>query len=294
MSKIFRTLMIALLVVGTACTTQAQEDKKIKVKITKEINGEKKTFVGEYDSEEEMRNDPAYQEFAGDDDSMTFFFGNDDMDNFIELHRGPGKNAFSFSIDDEDFFPKDFHQKFKLHHGGSEFFFGDDDAIIDLRGFDSEEFEEELQEKMEELEEKLSGIDKDLQEEIMESMREIEEMHSSMGMPKRIRRSGISIEDVGDDFGKRGKVSESDMLDLDDMNFMVLRDQLTLRFRVEDEGELSVKISNESGKDIYNRYFERFGGMFSDSIDFSQYSDGNYLLEIELDEKRLTKKIVID
>ena len=75
---------------------------------------------------------------------------------------------------------------------------------------------------------------------------------------------------------------------------MIMNNRLTLRFRVEDAGELTVKISNEDGKDIYNRYFEKFGGTFSDNIDFSNYSDGKYLLEISKEKKRLTKMIVID
>ena len=288
--------MIAMLVLGTACTTQAQDDdKRIKIKITKEVDGERKTFEGEYSSEEEMRNDPAYQDFAGeDDDTFVWFDSDDDFDKIIELHPGQGASAFSFRFDDDDF-PKNFKRQFRFHQGGpGAYFFGDDDAVIDLRGFDGGKFEEELEAKMKELEEKLEGVDRDLREEIMEQLRDIEDLHGSMGFPKRIRRDGISIEDAGDDFGKRGKVDEKDMLDADDMNFMVMRDQLHVRFRVKKEGELTVKISNEEGKDIYNRYFENYGGTFSDRIDFSRYEDGKYLLEIELDKKRLTKKIVID
>lgn len=287
--------MIALLVVGSACTTQAQDDKKkITIQITKEVDGETKTFKGEYSSEEEMRNDPAYLEFKGDDDDVNVWFdGSHGMDKIIQLHRGNGTNAFSFSFDDDNFFDFDKHFKhFRHGQGGpNAFFFGDDDAVIDLRGWNSEEDEEELAEKMEELEEKLKGLDKDLQKEIMESMKEMQEMHS---FPKRINRTGISIEEVGDDFGKKGKVAESEKLDLDDFKFMVMRNRLNVRFMMKEEAELSVKISNEDGRDIYNRYFEKFGGHFSDDIDFSQYSEGKYLLEIQQGKKRLTRKIVID
>lgn len=288
--------MIAMLAIGTACTTQAQDDdKKIKIRISKEVDGETRTFEGEYASEDEMRDDPAYREFAGDDNEFSVWFdGDEGMDRVIQLHRGSG-NSFSFSMDDDDFFPRNFKKNFRFHHGGpNSFFFGDDDAIIDLRGFDSEEFEEELKEKMEALQEKLKDLDKDLQEQIMSSMKEIEELHSSMGMPRRIHRGGISISDVEDEFGKRGKVAGSEELELDDLDFMVMRNRLTVRFKVKDESDLSVKISNEDGKDIYSRFFDSFGGTFSDSIDFSRYEDGNYLLEIQKGKKRLTKKIVID
>ncbi len=297
MNKIFRTLMIAVIAVGTACTSQAQndKDKKITIQITKQVDGEMKTFKGEYASEEEMRADPAYQEFAGDDDNVFFFGGEGDHDSFIQLHRGHGGNAFSFSMDDDDFLPHNFMKNFKFRNGnGSAFFFGDDDSIFGPNHWNSEEYEEELQEKMEDLEEKLKDLDEDLREDIMESMKEMQEMHSSMGLPKRIKRNIISISDVDDDFGKKGKVSKDEKLELDDLNFMVMRNRLNLRFRVKDEGELTVKISNENGKDIYNRYYESYGGTFSDMIDFSKYSEGKYLLEIQLDKKRLTKKVVIE
>lgn len=294
--------MILAFMLGTVFSLQAQDKKdegKIRIKITKKIDGEMKTFEGEYSSEEEMRNDPTYREWAGEDEEAGIWFGGgDDMDRIIELHSGQGGRAFSFNFGDDDSFPGHFRHNFKFDvddlQGPKAFFFrGDDDFAIDLRGFDTEKFENEIQEKMRELQEKLAGLDNQLQEEIMESMRDIEELHSSFG-PRKIMRGGISIEDVGDDFGKRGKVDEKNRLELDDINYMVMKDQLNLRFRVKEQGEMTVKISNEAGKDIYNRYFEKFGGTFTDSIDFGQYSDGKYLLEIEVEGKRLTKKIVID
>lgn len=297
MNKIFRTLMIAMLIVGTACTTQAQDDdKKITIRITKQIDGETKTFEGEYASEEEMWADPAYREFAGDDKDISIWFGDDDMDNIFRFHHVPSANAFSFDFDDDEFFDKNFMKNFHFRSNGGALFFGDDDdnAIIDFRSWNSKEYEEELEKKMEELEDKLKDLDKDIRKEVMESMKEIQEMQSSMGFPKRIKRNAISISDVGDDFGKRGKVSKNEELELDDMNLMATRTRLNMRFRIKDQGELTIKISNEKGKDIYNRYYEQFGGTFSDGIDFSKYSEGKYLLEIQLDEKRLTKKIVID
>jgi len=287
--------MITLLVAGTACTSQAQdEDSKIKVKITKEVDGKKMTFEKEYANGEEMRSDEEYREFAGDADDFAFHFDMDGMhEKMIELHEDGGARAFSFSFDDDDF-PKKHMKRLQLHGGGQNaFWFGDDDAVIDMRGIGFEDYEEELEEKMEELEEKLKGLDKSLREDIMESLEEIQEMNSGI-FPRRIKRGGISIQDTGDDFGKRGKVEEKNKLDADDMNFMIMNKRLTLRFGVKEAGELSVKISKEDGKEIYNRYFEKFGGMFSDHIDFSEYSEGNYLLEIAKDKKRLTKKIVID
>jgi hypothetical protein len=296
MNKLFRTLTILLLVAGTACTTQAQQDddKKIKIKITKKIDGETKSFEGEYANEEEMRSDPAYKEFAGDENEFTVFFdGEHDFERIIKRHGGSGNHAFSFSFDDEDG-PMRHLKNFKFDQGGPNvFWLGDDDAH-DMKGFNSEEFEKKLTEKMKELEEKMKGLDKSMQEDILKSIMDIEKMHSDMMMPHRMKRGGVSIEDAGDSFGKRGVVEAKDKLELDDVNFMIMNKRLNLRFKVKNEGEMSVKISNESGKEIYNRYFEKFSGTFNDNIDFSQYSSGKYLLEISQNKKRLTKKLVID
>jgi hypothetical protein len=295
MKNVFRTSVIALLLIGTACTGQAQEEeRKIKVQISKYVDGEEKVFKGEYANEEEMRNDPAYREFAGDDDGFSFVFKGDDFDKIIELHRGPGGRAFSFDFDDEDFAPMK-HMR-RLHFDGGRpgvFMFGDEEAMGRMHMFDAKEYEAEMEAKMKELEEKMKGLDKTLQEDIMRSMREIEEMNSNL-IPRMTKRGGISVEEVGTDFGKRGAVEEKDKLELRDIDFMVMQKRLNLRFRVQDAGELAVKISTEAGKDIYSRYFENFNGSFSDQIDFNTYSSGKYLLEISQGKKRLTKKLVIE
>ena len=290
--------MILLLVAGTACTSQAQQDDetKIKIKISRNVDGEIKTFEGEYASEEEMLSDPAYREFAGDEDDIAIFFdGDHHFERIMRRHGGPGAHAFSFSFDDEDG-PMKHLRNFKFDQGGpggpGVFWFGDDEAFA--KRFNSEEYEKELAEKMKELEEKMQGLDKKLKEDLMESMKEIEEMSANMMMPHRMRRGGISIEEPGNDFGKKGIVDTKDKLELEDVNYMVMNKRLNLRFRVKSEGEMSVKISNEAGKEIYNRYFEKFNGTFNDDIDFAKYSSGKYLLEISHDKKRLTKKLVID
>ena len=294
MNKLTKFLTIALLITGTVCSSQAQDDSRIKIKITKEVDGKKEIFEREYASADEMRGDEEYQVFSGDDNDFDFQFDMDGVhEQIIELHEGNGAHAFSFSFNDD----KGPHKRLKRQHFGgrveNSFWLDDENAVVDFRPFDLEEYEEELEEKMEVLKERIKELDENLQEDILESMKEIEEMSSGI-FPKKIRRGGISIEDVGDDFGSRGKVNDKDMLDLDDMDFMIKNNRLTLKFRVEEPGELTFKISNEKGKDIYNRYFEKFGGTFSESIDFSKYSDGKYLLEISKDKKRLTKKIVID
>ena len=279
---------------ATSLSIQAQDadDKKIKIRISKQVDGDTKTFEGEYANEEEMINDPAYREFSESDDETAWLDRQGEMERIPELHQGPSGFSFDF---DEDFFSNLISKSFDFSKSGTHsFFFDDQDAVTDLRGWNGEEFEEKLSEKMEQLEDNLKDLDTETRESIRQSIEDIQELHTSMGTPKRITRSTLSISEVGDDFGEKGKVSENEKLELNEVNLTSARNRLIMKLKPKGEGELSVKISTQSGKDIYNRYFETFGGTFSDTIDFSPYSDGKYLLEIQRGKKRLTKKIVIE
>ena len=67
---------IAMICLSQSAT--AQDDSSIKLRITKEINGERKTLEKTYSSEEEMRKDPAYREFLGNENSFSFQFPHDE------------------------------------------------------------------------------------------------------------------------------------------------------------------------------------------------------------------------
>ena len=255
----------------------AQDDNKIRVEITKEIDGEMRTFKGEYNNEEEMRADPEYQKFAGDDDSFQIFFGDEELADLM--------GSFSFNFDDDAFNGFQFGGP-----NGHSFHFDGDAMAFDFR-MDSEELRKEIAEEMEKVQELLKDIDKDLQEEVMKSLEKMEELRHG----NRFRDlNTLSIDEVDDEFGKRGKVSKGDELDLEDLSFVNVHGNLKVRFRVPQEDELTIAISTKDDKNIYNRYFESFGGQFSDNIDFSDYSDGEYLLEIVLGDKKLTRKITKD
>lgn len=64
-----------------------------------------------------------------------------------------------------------------------------------------------------------------------------------------------------------------------------------MEFTVPQEEELSVEVIDLEGKETFSRYFERFGGQYSETIDLSNQKKGVHLLEIRLGKKRLTKKI---
>ena len=102
---------------------------------------------------------------------------------------------------------------------------------------------------------------------------------------------------MGDEFGKKGKVNESDLLELEDLTFYPnpsKNGKIKVRFSTPSENNLSIKVSNLEGKEVFSRYFESFSGRYAETIDLSGQKEGIYLLEISQGKKRLTKKLVVD
>lgn len=264
--------LLALLVMSGAFTASGQDGEgKIKIEITKEINGEKKTFKGEYNSTEEMKADPNYQEFAGEDGNVNFWFGPDqDMQIHLDQLKDHSRSFFRFFDEDGD---------------GSNFFFhnfdGDSSKTFDFQFGGSEELEERLKEL---------GIEMD------GMMKQFHADDGSHTMSVMVWKK-VKVEDVGDEFGKKGMVDDSNLLELEDLTFYpnpAPNGQFKVRFTAPSEDELSIRVSNLEGKEVFSRYFESFSGVYSERIDLSHQNDGIYLLEITQGKKRLTKKIVIN
>jgi hypothetical protein len=270
-------LLSFILLAGFNLTAQDEKESKITVEITKEINGEKKTFKGEYENAEQMKADPNYQEFAGEEDNFNFLFdGDESEDAFFRLDQLDNLSksfGFGFHLDDDDEGNSIFkHFGFDDEEGSSGFFHLDD---MDLG---------EFKEHMKKLEIEMQGL--------MESLDDDGKNHVF------VFTKTIKIVDVdGNEFGKKGEVSKSNKLELEDLSFFPNPSsdgRFKVRFRVPDEDEMNIKVYNIEGKEVFNRYFERFGGTYSESIDLSGQSEGIYLLEISQGNKRMTKKIVID
>lgn len=261
MRQLKNSLLAAFLLLQLVGYAQQQ---KIVVEITKEVNGEKKTFKGTYDSPEEMRADPNYQAFSGDEDDTNFWVDNTgrnviiNLDHVKDLSR---RMMTRFDTDSNDFF-------FKLDTLSSKI------ADIDM---------EALKEKLESLE-----ID------MGKSFRQFHfyDDHKPKGWGKRIR-----VTEVGDEFGKRGIVDTKNKLALDDLSFAPNpspNGRFKIRFDTPSEDKLSIKISDLNGQDVFSRYFERFSGHYSESIDLSGQKEDIYLLEIIQGSKKLVKKIIVN
>ncbi len=95
---------LALLTMYTPIFSQTDERAEITVKITKEINGEKQFFKGEYNSVEEMKTDTNYQAFTGEDHDINFWFDDDEEEVFLYLDQSKNhlKSFFHFFDGDEE------------------------------------------------------------------------------------------------------------------------------------------------------------------------------------------------
>lgn len=288
MKQKLKLLMLMLITCNIASVYgQEKKDGKIVVEITKDINGEKRTFKGEYENKEQMKADPNYQEFAGEDDKFDFWFdGELDEDNMaVHLdHLRGTTNSFKFfdSEDEANVFFKHFGEE---GEEGNHFF---EHFNFDSTGIESFHFNDL---KMEELSEKMKDFGIEL-EMLMEKIGNRDSRVNIITL-KRVHISDVS----GDEFGKKGKVSENSKLLLEDLSFSPnpsSNGRFKVKFKVPEEKDLAIRVYNLDGKEVFNRYFESFGGLYAETIDLSSQKEGIYLLEITQGGKHLTKKIAIN
>lgn len=274
-SPLIHTVKLLIMIVwvfsGIAAKAQPQDEGKIVVKITKEVNGKKKTFEGEYNSTEEMQADETYQEFAGENEGFNFSFngiGNEDLALFLNGVKNSSQ-AFFHSFQGNSAFDSTFFFNFSDGDSTNNRFFN-----LQLDDMDLEEYREHM---------KQLGID------MSHLLNQFEEE------TREIKRVKVSV--VGDEFGKKGKVQKGDQLALTSLRFNPnpsSNGRFKMQFELLEEGELAIRITNVQGKEILSRYFSRVGGLHTEMIDLSRQESGVYLLEISQGDKRMTKKIEID
>ncbi|MEP4532192.1 MAG: T9SS type A sorting domain-containing protein [Cyclobacteriaceae bacterium] len=287
MKKTFTKQLLGLILILMYSGVSAQDaegDGKIVLEITKEVNGEKKTFKGEYENEEQMRADPNYREFVGEDDDFNFNFNGIDHNNIaIDIQKLMDQNGFNFSFDTDS---------------GPKAIFGFDSAVV----FDFSKDMEEMAEEMRRLGANVQAFqfddDSGMAWVFGDSSNNTTQNHVSVfGDADVMVLKKLKITEIdGDEFGKKGKVKDSESLELESLDYYPnpSTGSFKLRFKVPQQGELSVKVYNLDGKEVFSRYFNQFGGTYSESLDLTDQSAGVYLLEVQLDKKRLTRKIVIE
>lgn len=304
--KFTKSMVGFFLIVLLGISTQAQDnEEQVSVKITRDVDGGPKTFEKTYASEEEMKNDEDLKAFMGDDVKMNLWFG--DVKKEGEWND-KNSHGFFFNFDDkpEESFSKSFH------------FFEQGDSAMKELDFNINSLDEHLQNLDLKIREHLKDLDGgpmifdfgDGEEKFVWHFDESLADQISMSVEKILEGEGngdhlvevivvkkLRISEDVDDFGKKGKVKSSDKLQLNDLKYYpnpAPNGRFKLNFGVPEPGELAIKIYNLDGKEIYNRYFETFSGLYAETIDLSGQSEGIYLLEIQLGGKRLTRKIAID
>ncbi|XOV92394.1 MAG: T9SS type A sorting domain-containing protein [Bacteroidota bacterium] len=282
---------IALAIFLTADMLLAQEEKsQITLDITKEINGEKETFKKTYDSQAEMAADVDLQTFTNDANGKQIRYA----------VVGPGNKTMKINQTDSSMeyvfdFDTQVSKVVKKMKGLDDM---DDDSLSIV-----------LNDKIRKLEDALAHLGMNVKEEIeiMEDMDwdEIKERHKIMIIDKDEHNKSITKEDNkksitissldGNEFGKRGKVSHNELLNLEVLDYYPNPSpgQFRLKFQVSEPGPLNIKIFNKDQQEVYVRYFPRYSGVFSELIDLRGQDEGTYLLEISQDKKRLVRKMVI-
>ena len=292
-----------LLMILLGIFTQAQEkNSQVKVKISREIDGEQKTFEKTYESEEAMEADEDLKKFMESEGGTNFFFS-DKAKSFEWNDENSGGQSFFFNFGDDDATAHNFHffqdgdstmKEFDFQMGMLDEHFKDLDIKIKehMKAFENgEPFAYSLGDDSN----FMFHFDDSLSDEISIKMQKM--LDGVDDFEVIVLKKNINISDDVADFGKKAEVKPSDKLTLEDLTYYpnpAPNGRFKLKFKVEKASELEIKIYNLDSKTIFNRYFEKFGGQFSETIDLAQQKEGIYLLEITMDGKRLTRKIAID
>ncbi|MDH5608822.1 MAG: T9SS type A sorting domain-containing protein [Cyclobacteriaceae bacterium] len=258
--------LAGLLLLVVAGRAQQNEKGEIHLTITREIDGVAKTLEKTYANEQEMRDDPEYKEFAGTSHHFVFNFlpdsGEQQMRRWIEM----------VSHDDG------FSQNWKT------------DIAIEMPD-------------MERIQKDMDNLTVEIRQEMEETQKGLEEIQEKIivlrnGEENRVRVGNVRVDAVKkeDGFGKKGQVSEGQLLLLEKLDFSPNPSdgKIWLKFELPEEAELSVTIYNKNGKTIYSTYYDGFQGFFRDTLDMGNKEKGNYLLEIRSGIRRLVRSIRIE
>lgn len=325
MKNVGKIMGVAIMLLGAllTCSDLVAQDgnSKIRIKVQTSENGNTKTFEKEYNNRTEMENDPEYKEFFGDKPPAVFHFKNGtsgfnfDMDHDFKwvdsLKRNFQGNSFFFKSDEDDDSRIFFKMDTADYQGKIKFFFNDEDNEGSSFNFDFDESMEELKKRLEKLNEEMdmdvfffdgnSGSDSDAQEELIQRLRGFSGSSDVFDGKRNsiiIIKKNVLIKDLEESDKELKKIGnrKAKSLELEDFSYYPnpSNGKFNIRFQVEDETPLQVKIYNLSGREIYGESYDSFSGSFKSEIDVSRHDNGVYLLEITMGNKVLNKKLIIE
>ena len=138
-------------------------------------------------------------------------------------------------------------------------------------------------------------------EEIIKRLKDLSDNFKDFDMNHKsviIITKKIVIEDLEESDKELKKLSnrKNEAVELDDFSYYPnpSNGRFSIRFKVEEEGPLAVRIHSLSGKEIYVENYDSFVGTFKSEIDVSKHESGIYLLEILQGNKVTNKKLIIE
>ncbi len=282
---------MAFCLLNTGYLLLAQEkESQITIDITREVDGKTEKFSKTYSSKEEMEADEELQSFSEDLDQISHVKVSPGGTQTIKIQKSDSTRSYSFDFDTD--VKKSVRKKMSYEDM-------DDDSLAI-----------KLQKKIYKLEEALANMGMDIKEEveILQDMDwdEIRERHKIVIIDEDEETEEFVIEDDekklitisttdGNEFGKRGKISNNELLEPEIIDYYPNPSpgKFRLKFRVEDEAPLYIRVYNSDDQEVFLRYFPRHSGTFSEQIDLRGQEPGTYMLEISHDKKRLVRKMVI-
>lgn len=298
--KLLNTLIILLACV-LSVAAQDTKDKKIKVKIIEEVNGERKVVEREYGSKEEMKNDPALKdmniEFLEKEDGLSF--NSKDGDHVIirrmageELHE---KDMHVFITDDED---ADLHMEKAFMFKS----FGDDKTVDFKAGEHTFEIRKDDDGNVIVIKDGKEIEDFEFAEEGMDSGENLfffksDDDDHKKTVIRHVKVRKIHVEEISKKDTELAKLElkGSKELNVDGLNYYPNPSEgaLNLAFKA-DPGAVEIKIMDINGKVVHQDVMPDFEGVFDKTIDLSSQPSGIYVLQIIQGNRALNKKLVIE
>jgi hypothetical protein len=256
--------LIAFLCLSHSLSAQS-DDGDITISITKKVDGEKKKFEKSYSSLEEMKKDKEYREFAGEE-GITW----------IDIDESKGKKI-AISIDSDD------DHAFVFSTDGE-----DDVNVMSLTDLD--EHVAEMEVEIRRLIEGNEGEIVKTMERVMKNVVDDEDVFVFSSSDD----FNVSVNPVEKgDFDKSAVVKSNERLDEDPLKIKAFGHQLIIKYPINQSSEVKVSLFDTDNEQLFvSRMMDKEDDL-SQMLDLSNYKSGLYLLELQIDEKKLFRKITI-
>lgn len=276
--KVFSLFLILCVAFGAL---MAQENSgEIKVRITREMDGQLQTFERTYRNDKEMRSDPDFQAFMKKGQEPFPL----DEDFWDASHWEPTEDDAYHYYDLGEPYSPPHHFRMTFHN----------DSLKQV-------FEREFRKFSDQVAMMENAIHRQLRQWNKEGWYWESPQWSRSQAPEPLNPfeepdSRIQISEDITEMGKRAVVKPADQLVLEDLTFNPApgESQFKMRFSLPEQGELNIRLYNGDGLEVFSRYFPRTSGFYGEFIDLSGQLAGDYLLEVSLNGKRLTRKVTIN